>query len=157
MISMQIIGFLSRDASKKEVNGNAVIDFSVPHNEKYNKGGNEIKETTWVNCNWWVKSTAILPYLTKGALVYVTGRPFVREYVGKDGVKKSSLELLVQSVSLLPRGQKDDHEGTGYSPSPNDPTGATGGGSGYMGVSPMHITEPSQPKEDVKYEDDLPF
>lgn len=101
MIKIQVIGHIGADAKKNEVNGKVVINFSVAHSEKYKTAQGEQKEkTTWVECAYWTEKTGILPYLLKGASVYVEGQPEVRtwESNGKSG---ASLICRVSNIQLL--------------------------------------------------------
>lgn len=104
MIKLQIIGNLGRDADKRDVNGKAVINFTVAHTEKWKDAqGNQQDRTTWVDCSYWTEKTGIIPYLTKGTTVYVEGNPDARAYTSKEGEAKSSLTCRVAQVQLLSR------------------------------------------------------
>lgn len=108
MIKIQVIGNLGQDARKNDVNGKAVINFSVAHTEQWKDAqGNQQKRTTWVECAYWSEKTGILPYLTKGTQVYVEGAPESDKYEGKDGVK-AVLRCRVAKVDLLSRKDATD-------------------------------------------------
>ena len=99
-----IYGRLGQDAVIKEAGDYNVVKFSVGTNV-YKKGGNL---TQWVNASWFGKrAEALAEYLTKGSGVAVAGDLRVREYE-KDGETKYSLDINVESVTLLGGGQKRD-------------------------------------------------
>lgn len=111
MIKLQAIGHLGKDAIKNDVNGKTVINFSVCHTEKFTDAqGNKKEKSIWVDCNYWTEKTGILPYLTKGSLVYVDGQPEVRNYTTSDGRTGSSLTLRIAGVQLL--GGKQEQSNT---------------------------------------------
>lgn len=108
MIKMQAIGHLGKDAIVNNVNGKNVINFSIAHTEKFKDSqGNQKEKTQWVECAYWTDRTAIAPYLTKGAQVYVEGGPEVVTYPKNDGTTGTSLRLRVTNIQLLGGGQKD--------------------------------------------------
>jgi single-strand DNA-binding protein len=111
MIKMLMIGYLGKDATLNETNGNEVINFSVCHTESWTDSAGEKKQkATWADCSYWTKSTGILPYLKKGTQVYVEGTPGARSWFGNDGQANVTLTLRVFSVQLL--GGKSDQGNT---------------------------------------------
>jgi single-strand DNA-binding protein len=102
MIKLQVIGNLGKDAVVNNVNGKNVINFTVAHTEQYKDAqGQQQSKTIWVDCAYWVTSTAIAPYLTKGTTVFVEGTPEVRTFQKNDGTSGASLSLRVREVQLL--------------------------------------------------------
>ena len=82
------------------------MDFSVAVKSGYG----DKAETTWAKCTIWGKrGEAVLPYLTKGQLVGISGENTLRKYVKKDGTNDASLEVRVNDVTLL--GKRDDSSG----------------------------------------------
>lgn len=121
MIKIQVIGNIGRDAEKRDVSGKSVINFTVAHSEKWKDAqGNQQERTTWVECAYWTEKTGILPYLTKGTMVYVEGAPEATVYTSKDGDSKASLRCRVSQIQLLSR--KDATE----QPAGNVPTSQLG-------------------------------
>ena len=103
---MQIIGHLGKDAIVKEVNGKNVINFSVAHSEKYkNAQGEQVTKSTWAECAYWTDKTGVVPYLVKGAQVYVEGQPEADAYTSKEGKAMGTLRLRVGNIQLLGGGQ----------------------------------------------------
>jgi len=93
--------------------GKSIVNFSVAVKSGYGKNA----ATTWVKCGLWGKQgEAVLPYLTKGQLVGVSGELCLREYQNKDGSKGSSLEVNVNSLTLL--GSKAANETKADKPMP---------------------------------------
>lgn len=97
-------GNLGRDAEQRFLaNGDSVVDFSVAVKSGY--GDKAV--TTWAKCTIWGKrGEAVLPYLTKGQLVGISGEATLREYTKKDDTNGASLEVRVNDVTLL--GKRDD-------------------------------------------------
>lgn len=97
-------GNLGNNAEQRFTNdGKSIVNFSVAVKSGYGKNA----ATTWVKCGLWGKQgEAVLPYLTKGQLVGVSGELCLREYQNKDGSKGSSLEVNVKDLTLL--GKKEE-------------------------------------------------
>ncbi|MBQ9847373.1 MAG: single-stranded DNA-binding protein [Clostridia bacterium] len=76
MFKVEIIGNLGVDARVESVNGSEFLAFSVAHNEKI--GDHE--ETLWVSVSLPVSFRGALPYLKKGARVFVRGGFGLRMY-----------------------------------------------------------------------------
>lgn len=85
-------------------NGDSVVSFSVAVKSGYG----DKEQTTWAKCSMWGKrGESVLPYLTKGQLVGISGEVTLREYERKDGSGKGySLEVRVNDLTLL--GRKGD-------------------------------------------------
>lgn len=82
--------------------GTAIANFSFALSSGYG----DKKKTTWLNCSIIGKrGETLAPMLTKGTQVALTGEISLNEYVAKDGSNKSSVECLVNNVTLL--GKKD--------------------------------------------------
>ena len=113
MVKLQVIGHLGRDGVVNNVNGKAVINFTVAHSEKYKDAqGVQKDKTLWVDCAYWTERTGIAPYLKKGTQVYAEGTPDIRTYTAKDGSQGATLSLRVSSVQLLGgRGDGQSNEG----------------------------------------------
>ena len=102
MIRLSVIGHLGHDALKKVINGKSVLSFSVAQNEQYkNLKGVTQERTTWINCSVWGRDN-LAPYLRKGTLVYVEGRPAFKGYAGKQGEVLAGVNMTVMELALLP-------------------------------------------------------
>lgn len=98
MITTIATGTLGRDATTKTLEGGRnVISFSMAVNTGYK----DKQVTYWYDCSYFTDKTGIVPYLTKGAKVLVTGEPGSREYDKKDGTKGFALTLRVANIELI--------------------------------------------------------
>jgi single-strand DNA-binding protein len=102
MVKLEVIGHLGKDAEVNNYNGKNVINFSVAHSEKYkDANGIVVNKSVWVDCAYWVDSTAVAQYLRKGTQVYVEGQPEARPWKDKNGNAQASLTCRVRKVELL--------------------------------------------------------
>ena len=100
MLKIQTIARLGQDAISNNVNGKNVINFSVAHSEKFkNQQGAEVDKTTWISCAYWTERLNLLPFLKKGTLVYLEGKPEAKTYV--NGSTNATLPQLHARVSIL--------------------------------------------------------
>ena len=99
MNNWNFVGNLGSDCETRFTpKGDAVTSFNVAVKSGYG----EKALTTWVNCNLWGKQAeSLAPYLTKGQKVAVSGEAGLREYTTKDGTTGKSLEVRVNSVTLV--------------------------------------------------------
>jgi single-strand DNA-binding protein len=98
---MTITGRLTADAAVNTTKDERkVVNFSVAINDRYKKGGEVVKTTTYCNCSYWI-SEKLAEHLRKSTLVEITGRIYVTPYVGKDGTAKASLNCHVSNVKIL--------------------------------------------------------
>lgn len=114
MAKCTLIGHLGRDAETKFLpNDRAVVSFSIATTRK--RKDSEV--TTWWRCQWWGdRAIKVAEYLTKGKAVCVIGDAYMRDYEGKDGGKKQSLEVDVSDLALLGGGEQRQ-DGAGIDPS----------------------------------------
>lgn len=126
-------GNLGQDCRTNEVNGTAVVNFSVA----VKSGFGDKEQTLWIDCAQWGKAAeGKLPeYLVKGQQVAVSGELSTQE---KDG--KTYLKLRCNSVSLV--GNKSDSAPSQSKPEPQQSTPASGG---------------SMPEPIDDFDDDIPF
>lgn len=126
MIKLQIIGHLGKNAVENFVNGKAVLNFSVAHNQRYkNAQGVQQERTVWADCAMW-GSNAIGPYLLQGTHVFVEGTPYIELYNNGEGLPAAALKLRVTNVQLLSAAPKSaEEEKTGGEET--DVEGGTGG------------------------------
>lgn len=144
MIKLQAIGNLGKDAQVNQVNGKNVINFTVAHTERYrDSAGGQKEKTTWVECAYWTDRIGVVPYLKRGAQVYIEGTPEVRQFTRTDGTAGATLSLRVLSLQLV--GTKAD-DGTSHAPA--------AGGDAAAGQS---ASISSHAVSDSEMADDLPF
>ena len=104
MNSINFTGNLGSDAEQKILaDGTSIVSMNVP----CKSGFGDKAITTWLRCSLFGnRGASLMPHLTKGSLVGITGEFSAREYTDRDGNKKQSLEVRVSDVSLL-GGRKD--------------------------------------------------
>lgn len=113
MLDVRIIGYVGRDASIKEFNGEKTMYFPVAHSERItDKDGNNVEKTTWITC--FMRSRfKLCEYIKKGCLVCIDGTLNInlKSYQGKYSVDITSnvfkVELL-RSAEVKAESVKDD-------------------------------------------------
>lgn len=108
--SATVIGHVGRDAEVKHLaNDKTVAEFSIAYTRK----GKDGDQTTWFRCSAWGKTAEIAEkYVKKGTAIQVVGEIGLREYQAKDGTTKSTLDMSVQSITLLGGKQSESSEKT---------------------------------------------
>ena len=108
-----LIGRTGKDPEIKSTNsGKKVASFSLATSEKYK----DQEQTTWHNLVLWEKLAEISEkYIKKGSLIYVEGKISNRSWDDKDGVKRYTTEIIVNSLQLL-----DKKEGSNNNESQNN-------------------------------------
>ena len=98
------IGRLGRDPETRYTqSGKAVASFSLACSEK--RGGEE--STDWVNIVAWDKLGEICAqYLTKGSLVFISGRMQTRKWQDKEGGTRYTTEIVAREMKMLD-GRRD--------------------------------------------------
>lgn len=99
-------GVLGNDAEVKFLpDGTAVCNFSIADSQ------GQDKPTIWWRCQLWGKrAEGKLPgHLLKGVHVTVVGNVTQREYIDREGIKKTSQEIRVQDIALQ-GGQRQQSE-----------------------------------------------
>ena len=99
-----ITGRVTRDAELRETPaGTSVTDISVVSNRIWSKNGDRQEEATFVDVTIWGKQASTLsPMLTKGRHVMIEGRLKLNNWETEEGVKRSKLTLVAESVNLTP-------------------------------------------------------
>lgn len=99
-----IVGNITRDPElRTTTSGNNVCSFSVAVNRTYKGADGENKEdVSYIDCVAWGKlSEVIANYAKKGSGVLVSGRLSQRSFEGKDGVKRSRTEIVVEDFNFV--------------------------------------------------------
>jgi single-strand DNA-binding protein len=96
MQQMTLVGHLGNDAEAKDLGNIQVINFSVAVTEKVK----EEKVTTWYKVAYFTNNVGLLPWLLKGSLVGITGKPDIESYTANDGTHKSNLKCLAREIKL---------------------------------------------------------
>lgn len=115
-----LIGRLTRDPEMRyTTSGLAVTTFSIAVDRR-SKGQDGEKKADFFRCTAWRQSAEFVnSYASKGRLVAVEGRIELNEYVGQDGQKKFSTDIVSDHVEILDSNR--------------DQGGGGGGGEGNYG------------------------
>jgi single-strand DNA-binding protein len=138
-------------------NGRAVTQFNVAVNQstKNQQTGEWVEETDWFRVSvWGDRAERMAESLRKGNKVFVEGRFRTREFEGRDGQKRTALEITADSIVNLERRPRDDE-------------GSFGGQAGGYGEGPASsqagstaaarpATSPTRQPDPNDF-DDLPF
>src|SRR5213078_4314841 len=112
---IQIIGNLGRDPELRYTpNGRPVTTFSVAVNQstKNQQTGEWVEATDWFRISvWGDRAERAAENLRKGNRVFVEGRFKTREFEGRDGQKRTSLEITADSLVNLEKRTRDEGEG----------------------------------------------
>ena len=103
-------------------NGNAVSEFRMAVNRRYNTSSGESREETeWFRVTAWGRlAEQVNQFLQKGRRTYVEGRLSSSTYLDREGQPRATLEVTAERVLFLdPRGAAYDDQGA--------PPAATGG------------------------------
>jgi len=99
-----LVGRLGRDPETRYTGGGqAVANFSVATDESYkDKNGERQKRTEWHRITAWGKLAEICQqYLKKGTMVYIEGRIQSREWQDKEGQKRTSFDIVANTMKML--------------------------------------------------------
>ena len=103
-----LIGNLTRPPELRYTpSGTAVADVRLAVNRNYTtQGGEKREETCFLTVVVWSKQAeACGEYLDKGSPILVEGRLQTREWEGKDGQKRTVIEVVAERVQFLGRGK----------------------------------------------------
>ena len=142
---MMIIGNLGADPELRYTpSGKAVTNLRVAVNDRSRGADGEwTEETMWIGVEVWEQQAERLAeQLRKGNKVYAEGQLRAREFEGRDGQKRTALELRFARVVNLERRSRDD-EGFGGEQFRSAPSGGAPASSGASNA-PMDV-------------DDIPF
>jgi len=110
-----LMGNLTRDPELRYVpSGAAVTTFTLAVNRMYTtQTGEKKKDTCFVRVVVWGKTAEVCgEYLSKGSPIFVDGRLQSRSWVGQDGQKRNTIEVVADNVQFLrTRAQADTAEG----------------------------------------------
>ena len=126
-----IIGNLGADPEMRYTpSGRPVTQFNVAVNQstKNQQTGEWVEATDWFRISvWGDRAERAAENLRKGNRVFVEGRFKTREFEGRDGQKRTSLEITADSLVNLEKRTRDDADGGGQFAAPA-PAGAPAGG-----------------------------
>lgn len=104
-----VTGNLTRDAELRTTqNGNAILRGGVAVNERRkNNEGNWEDYANFVDfVIWGRRAESLAQYLTKGTKVAIKGRLHYSSWQADDGSKRSKLEVVVDDIDLMSRGNQ---------------------------------------------------
>ena len=171
LCKVMIIGNLGSDPEMRYTPTNrAVTQFNVAVNQstKNQQTGEWIEETDWFRVSvWGDRAERMAESLRKGNKVFVEGRFKTREFEGRDGQKRTSLEITADSIVNLEKRVRDDEGSFGgpsggggggsYSGGGEGGGGQGGGQGGPSGPPGGGNVRPTRPPADDTDLDDLPF
>jgi single-strand DNA-binding protein len=138
LCKVMIIGNLGADPEMRYTpNGRPVTQFNVAVNQstKNQQTGEWVEATDWFRISvWGDRAERAAENLRKGNRVFVEGRFKTREFEGRDGQKRTSLEITADSLVNLEKRAREGDEGQfggapGGGPSGPPSGGAPSGGS----------------------------
>ncbi len=161
---VMFIGNLGRDPEMRYTpNGKAVTEFSVAVTHR----GRDAQTGEWSDLGtdwfrvsiWGDRAERAAEEFKKGMRVLVEGRFRTREYEGKDGTKRTSLDVSADNVIAMDRKARDDDGGFsapsgGFSGGQGQGQGGSGGAVGSQGGG--GTVRPTREPSDDNF-DDLPF
>jgi single-strand DNA-binding protein len=154
LCKVMIIGNLGSDPEMRYTpNGRAVTQFNVAVNQstKNQQTGEWVEETDWFRVSvWGDRAERMAESLRKGNKVFVEGRFRTREFEGRDGQKRTALEITADSIVNLERRPRDEEASFGGQ------AGQGGGYGGQPGPGAGPTTSPSRQPDPGDF-DDLPF
>ncbi len=160
LCKVMIIGNLGSDPEMRYTPSNrAVTQFNVAVNQstKNQQTGEWVEETDWFRVSvWGDRAERMAETLRKGNKVFVEGRFKTREFEGRDGQKRTSLEITADSIVNLERRPRDD-EGSFAGASGSSGGGSFTGGDAGSGRGGGGNVRPTRAPSDDTDLDDLPF
>lgn len=103
--TITVVGNLTRDPELRYTqSGKATVTVGIAVNRRYQLNGEWQEATTYMNVVAWDQlAENIAASLTKGARIMASGRLDVREYEGRDGVKRTSVDIVADEVGATLR------------------------------------------------------
>lgn len=160
-----LMGNLTRDPELRYIpSGQAVTSFSIAVNRAYTgQTGEKKEEVSFIRVVVWARLAEICnEYLKKGSPVFVEGRLQSRTWDAQDGTKRSTLEVVAQSVQFLSKGSGGARgsDGSMQDIPSEDPDQAIyeegGAGNAPAGFRPRKSVANSS-SDDLQPDDEIPF
>ena len=107
--NVNLIGYLGSDAESRTTRNNStltVLSLATKRTWKNRETGDRESRTTWHRCVVFGKTAEYAATLTKGAHLQIVGEIQTRDFVGRDGAKKSVTEIRVHRIVRLDRVAK---------------------------------------------------
>jgi single-strand DNA-binding protein len=107
--NVTLIGYLGSDAESRPTRNNStltILSLATKRTWKNRQTGERESQTTWHKCAAFGRTAEYAAGLTKGAHLQIVGEIQTREYIAKDGTKKSVTEIRVHRIVRLDRASK---------------------------------------------------
>jgi len=116
-----LVGRLTRDPEvRNTTSGLKVAEFTIAVDRTFGKTESGEKKTDFFRCKAWrQRADFVEQYVGKGRLVVVEGRIEINEYTDREGQKRSSTDISVDTLDTLERSDR-----------PGDAAPASSGGAG---------------------------
>ena len=154
---VNISGNLTRDPELRMTSGGTqVLSFGVAVNDRRRnpQSGEWEDYPNFVDCTMFgTRAEAVSRYLQKGSKVAIEGKLRYSSWE-RDGQRRSKLEVIVDEIEFMSRGQNQG----GYGQEGASSYGGSSYGGGYSAPAPHPAPAPAQvpPAVDV-YDEDIPF
>lgn len=123
MLKAEIIGNLGKDAEVKEFSGKKYVSLSVACSE-YSKDqyGKRTEQAAWVSVLWYGDGGGLLPYLKRGAKVFVRGSLNCKAYATQKGMSPQiSINVYASEIQLCgANGEGASHQAPARQSTSND-------------------------------------
>ncbi len=101
MNKITVSGRLSSDVEIRDVNGRNVANFNVASQNRHKNQEGKYDTNFYRVQIWGASADSAAKFLKKGHRVIVNGDFVARDYVGNDGVKRTSLEIYNGEFDLI--------------------------------------------------------
>lgn len=102
MLKVEVLGNLGADAEIKAGQGQKFVAMRIAHTERYNKQGQEVVNTVWIDAILNDSESKIIPYLKKGQQVFVRGNASLRVYSSPSAhMMKAGLTVNIREIELV--------------------------------------------------------
>jgi single-strand DNA-binding protein len=159
LCKVMIIGNLGADPEMRYTpSGRPVTQFNVAVNQstKNQQTGEWIEETDWFRVSiWGDRAERAAETFRKGNKVFVEGRFKTREFEGRDGQKRTSLEITADSLVNLEKRNREEGDGGQFTAAA--PAGAPAGAPAAAGNRGGNGGGGGGGSFDESELDDLPF
>ena len=142
MNRITVIGRMASDVEVKDFNGRNVANFSVAaQNKNKDKQTNQYGTNFYRVSAWGQAADIASKYLKKGHRVGISGDLVIRDYVGSDNVKHTSVEINNAEIDLIETKAESEAK------------------SGAQSAAPARsaVPAPAQSFTGVEVDTDLPF
>lgn len=155
LVIERVTGRVTTAPRVNEVDGKPVVNFSLAINERYKTRAGELKEeTTYIDCSLWNRPN-VSEYITKGALIEVSGRLKVRAFMAASNEPRGVFHLTVLRLKFHTSNKSQPSTAAGADATENAKQNGSGKKSRYSRASTKKI--PATVEEVTEPIDDLPF